>query len=1210
MELIQTFAFYHTIVAKRYSFRGRHDQKLNRKIESEIVRVFCVRSNAASTLHMKTKGEVQGHRKSVFAKPAPRFAKDPATGLIIVHPCYMYKRSSGALGSWQKRWFTLSAAYLVYRASEAHEGHDQAQATSIDLRRIAGVEISANDPKELQLTYTPDEDGTVEEMFRFRDKSVSSAQRWLVALKQRSSPEKMAQAKADAQDAAQSSATAPRARVASAWEEDEQITFALDASQPLGFGITDIADGKHGLKSIHEGSQAERLGLRVGDTIVSIGGDALDEAQSTDAVTAHLRNAIDKARASGQPLPIIIVRGNHPSPAATQKPTRPAHSPWSSGRGRGGGTARPTRGGRRTSMTGSSRPSISSGRGRGRSRGIGGRGAAPLPARRKSLSSNFAQGQQQNKQRSAASPFRPSIVAFKMIAPRKAGFVGPPPTLCDACTKPLEGEYLCALGGQFHRACFKCTTCSAAIDGIEIKCAEGDDGEPYCVPCRIKKIGGRGHAWRSSVAESAYSNARLKEKRERAKSGAAAQKTTTTGSESRSSTPQPRYVIMPRNPQATPSSSPSSPFAALAGTGVGETNTNRPVNTVSASSSSSGTDWVLGQKPPDPPAIRGSMVAAMARKKQGKRTQPSAMQQQPQSGNPFAGNLNVTEEAEEEEEEEEDMATDDDSSGSLVEKAKSPNSAFQRQRMLQQQMQQAEPNRALSVPQEVARLNAQSAAQSQQLSQRQLSQAATGAAPVQAAMVAQGGARTIAQLQSEPMNAPAQAAAAAASAGSWSLEATAHTMDATSQTPTSVGGRSGGRSDRSGETNGAELVMALLQSGLNSDAKARAQWRAQIDEAEAFARAARWRIASAHESPSSTAQSPRRTAAGEPHITPSSFEGEWLNTQSGSSSPPLLYQSRFAQPAAAEAKQQQRYTYRSPTSGNSPSKYAYDAMSPSMLERRSPVEPRARNLASVQRALEIARGYNSNSPPQRSAAAAAAGARPWGVDSSEQGGADRIKAWNAGEGGQVSVQPRRLEDEQEWTAASPPQRVHVTRQGSIFINHSSDEVSAARDQSETQQQHAANLPARHQREDVRDVLDRATAAVSGRPHVRVNRNGSVFVASPVKTRVLPVAEEPVDESVRRAFGGVFAAKAGEGETEVGTLSWQRLMYLDREVAFRRSAAGGENVVEETDDGCPHLRRRPLSSDADPLARFWADNAKLEAFRARELAFGEAYLETS
>ena len=52
------------------------------------------------------------------------------------------------------------------------------------------------------------------------------------------------------------------------------------------------------------------------------------------------------------------------------------------------------------------------------------------------------------------------------------------------------------------------------------------------------------------------------------------------------------------------------------------------------------------------------MVAAMARKKQGKRTQPSAMQQQPQSGNPFAGNLNVTEEAEEEEEEDDDAKSE------------------------------------------------------------------------------------------------------------------------------------------------------------------------------------------------------------------------------------------------------------------------------------------------------------------------------------------------------------------------------------------------------------------------------------------------------------------------------------------------------------------------------------------------------------------------
>ena len=82
-----------------------------------------------------------------------------------------------------------------------------------------------------------------------------------------------------------------------------------------------------GLSSVKEGSQAERLGLRVGDTLISIGGDTLTNVHSMDMVTSHLRTAIVNAKAEGQPLKIIIERGTHeatPPPAPTQTVATPA----------------------------------------------------------------------------------------------------------------------------------------------------------------------------------------------------------------------------------------------------------------------------------------------------------------------------------------------------------------------------------------------------------------------------------------------------------------------------------------------------------------------------------------------------------------------------------------------------------------------------------------------------------------------------------------------------------------------------------------------------------------------------------------------------------------------------------------------------------------------------------------------------------------------
>ena len=88
-----------------------------------------------------------------------------------------------------------------------------------------------------------------------------------------------------------------------------QIRIALDTSQPLGFGINNLADGKHGVSSVKEGSQAERLGMRAGDMLVAIGGDTLADVHSMDMVTSHLRTAIGSAKAEGQRLTIILERG-------------------------------------------------------------------------------------------------------------------------------------------------------------------------------------------------------------------------------------------------------------------------------------------------------------------------------------------------------------------------------------------------------------------------------------------------------------------------------------------------------------------------------------------------------------------------------------------------------------------------------------------------------------------------------------------------------------------------------------------------------------------------------------------------------------------------------------------------------------------------------------------------------------------------------------
>ena len=94
-----------------------------------------------------------------------------------------------------------------------------------------------------------------------------------------------------------------------------KFTLSFDANESLGFAIADLEDGKHGISTVRAGSQAETLGMRVGDMLVSIGGDALDGAHDMDMISNHLRAAIIEAKTAEEALAIIIERGHHEIPA-------------------------------------------------------------------------------------------------------------------------------------------------------------------------------------------------------------------------------------------------------------------------------------------------------------------------------------------------------------------------------------------------------------------------------------------------------------------------------------------------------------------------------------------------------------------------------------------------------------------------------------------------------------------------------------------------------------------------------------------------------------------------------------------------------------------------------------------------------------------------------------------------------------------------------
>ena len=91
----------------------------------------------------RAKGSVSAHRGSVFAghhSSAGTSHVKNAAGLIHVDPAYLMKRSTGVLGRWQRRWFSLSNNYLLYAKTEADA--DQAHA----MRALGGE--SSDDGKK------------------------------------------------------------------------------------------------------------------------------------------------------------------------------------------------------------------------------------------------------------------------------------------------------------------------------------------------------------------------------------------------------------------------------------------------------------------------------------------------------------------------------------------------------------------------------------------------------------------------------------------------------------------------------------------------------------------------------------------------------------------------------------------------------------------------------------------------------------------------------------------------------------------------------------------------------------------------------------------------------------------------------------------------------------------------------------------------------
>jgi len=54
---------------------------------------------------------------------------------------------------------------------------------------------------------------------------------------------------------------------------------------------------------------------------------------------------------------------------------------------------------------------------------------------------------------------------------------------CDGCGRGMSGAFVRALGGKYHRECFKCRRCSRDVTSRYV---EGADGAPYCRGCHVK----------------------------------------------------------------------------------------------------------------------------------------------------------------------------------------------------------------------------------------------------------------------------------------------------------------------------------------------------------------------------------------------------------------------------------------------------------------------------------------------------------------------------------------------------------------------------------------------------------------------------------------------------------------------------------------------------------------------------------------------------
>ena len=104
----------------------------------------------------------------------------------------------------------------------------------------------------------------------------------------------------------------------------EKTTIAFDATLPLGFGISDLTEGRHGVSFVKHGSQAQTLGLEVGDCVVAIDGSDLDEIHGMSAMAEILRTAVNAVlQRNDVSLRVTIERGLHVDAAAKEDESLP-----------------------------------------------------------------------------------------------------------------------------------------------------------------------------------------------------------------------------------------------------------------------------------------------------------------------------------------------------------------------------------------------------------------------------------------------------------------------------------------------------------------------------------------------------------------------------------------------------------------------------------------------------------------------------------------------------------------------------------------------------------------------------------------------------------------------------------------------------------------------------------------------------------------------